>query len=101
MLSHLVVHSYCRRFVDTYHHRLADKTACEEMPHDIFGHSLQTVITRKDVILSAQFSLEPGFLFRVELCRLNEVVNVLVQFWIDELQLGRAVLVEKRNGCAV
>jgi hypothetical protein len=97
MLPHLVVHLECRRLVNGHHHRLADETAPEEMPHDVPGDRLQPVVAGEDVVLPAQLAFELRLLFGVEFRRLDEAVDVLVQIRVHELQLRRAVLVKQRH----
>ena len=101
MFPHFVVHLQRCGFVDANHHRFAGKSAIRKMPHDIFRHRLQPVITGEDVILLAQFLLKPLLLIRVQLRFFDDLVNILVQIGIHQVQFRRAVLVEKRHRRAV
>ncbi|MNJ33644.1 hypothetical protein D3C77_283310 [compost metagenome] len=71
------------------------------MPHDVSRHSVQTVITRDQMILPAQFALQLGFLVRVEFGIFDQLIDVLVQVRVNKLQFWRAILVEQRHGGTV
>ncbi len=67
------------------------------MPHDVLRHRLQSVVTCQNVVLLVQFLFELRFLCWVERGGFNEVVDVFVQVWINQIQLRGAVLVEQRH----
>ena len=83
MLSYLVVHLESGGFVDGYHHCLTDEAAPKKMPHDVLRHRFQPVIPRENVVLPAQLLFKPRFLLGVQLGRLDEFIDVLVQVWVN------------------
>jgi hypothetical protein len=71
------------------------------VPYHVLGYRLQAVVAGKQVILPPQHLLQLLFLLGVQVGILDQAVDVVVQVGVDQLQLGRAVLVEQRHRRAV
>ncbi len=95
------VHAQRGRLVDGNHHRLALEAPAGEMPHDVLRHRVEAIVAGDEVVLARQLLLQPRLLLGIELRALDQVVDLLVQVRVDELQLGRAVLVVERHRGAV
>ena len=97
ILPHLVVHFEGRGFVDGNHHRLANKSSPEKMPHDVLGHGVQPVVACEDMVLPPQLPFQLGLLLGIEFRLFDEIVDVFVEIRVHQLQLGGAVLVKERD----
>ena len=97
MFLHFVVHAHCRRLIDGNDHRLAHLPASHKVRHDIPGNLFQAVIARNQVIIARKLTLKALLLRLAQLRLVDELLDIFVEVWIDELQFRNAVLVIERH----
>ena len=64
-------------------------------------HRVEAIVAGDEVVLARQLLLQPRRLLEIERRTLDQFVDFVVQVRVDELQLGRAVLVIERHRGAV
>ncbi len=79
MRPDLVVHPQGCRLVDGNNHCLALEAAPEEVLDDIFGNGLKPFIACEQLILPAQFSLQPFLLLFIQPGGFDQVVDVVIE----------------------
>jgi hypothetical protein len=97
----LLVGTERRRLIDGDDHRLPLEPAPEEVLHDVLRDGVEPVVSRDEVVALAEELLETRLALLVEIRAVDDVVDVLVEGWIRQPQLGGAVLVEERNGRSI
>ena len=97
VLAYLVMHPERGGLVDGHDHGLAHEATPQEVTDDVLRHRLQPVVAGDQVVLLSQDLLELLLLVDVEFSPVNQIVDVVVEVWVDQLKLRRAVFVEQRH----
>ncbi len=94
---HPVVHLDGGGLVDRDHHRLALMAPADEVIDEVVGDGVEPVVVGDQVVLAGELPGEALLLVLVELGLLEDLFHVVVEVRVDQLHLGRAVLVVERH----